>query len=122
MAKASKVDLLRHLLGPGDPGSGDVASFDVSAGRDRVPVQVSGRASSGKCLLFSTGFASSRLDYGALCRLFEDDHLVVRIGHPGSGRWDGLKALGRLFWYRWVMKMEKPVSYTHLTLPTIYSV
>lgn len=68
----------------------DVARFSVGG---EIPVQVSGNAGSGKCLVFSTGFAGSRTDYGALCRLFEPDHLVVRVAHPGFGRWAGLKAL-----------------------------
>jgi pimeloyl-ACP methyl ester carboxylesterase len=101
------LSLLWHLLGSGDRGSGDVASFCVSVGSDLVPVQVSGRASSGKCLLFSTGFAGSRFDYGSLCRLFEDNYLVVRIAHPGSGRRDGLKALLRFSWYRWVKLLDQ---------------
>lgn len=71
-----------------------------SVGPERVPVQVSGNAGSGRCLLFSTGFAGSRTDYGALCRLFEPEHLVVRIAHPGSARAAGLQALGFFLWYR----------------------
>lgn len=43
--------------------------------------------------MFSIGFAGSRTDYGALCRIFEPDYLVVRVAHPGFGRWAGLKAL-----------------------------
>ncbi|MCA9777780.1 MAG: hypothetical protein KC800_13720 [Candidatus Eremiobacteraeota bacterium] len=66
----------------------------------KIPVQVSGNGRSGSCLLFSTGFAGSRTDYGALCRLFEPDHLVVRITHPGSARWAGLKALVWFLWLR----------------------
>lgn len=78
------------MLGPGYAGSGEVARFFVGG---EIPVQASGNAGSGKCLVFSTGFAGSRTDYGALCRIFEPDYLVVRVSHPGFGCWAGLKAL-----------------------------
>ena len=87
---AKKTRVVRLLLGPGYAGDGEVARFSVSG---KIPVQVSGNVRSGKCLVFSTGFAGSRTDYGALCRIFEPDHLVVRVAHPGFGRWAGLKAL-----------------------------
>lgn len=87
---AAKTTLVRHLLGPGYAGSGEVARFSVGG---EIPVQVSGNAGGGKCLVFSTGFAGSRIDYGALCRIFEPEYLVVRVTHPGFGRWAGLKAL-----------------------------
>ena len=60
------------------------------------------------------------------------DHLsadeVVGAVYPGAGSSETLLViLGLVFWIGWHVltnksESEKPVSYTHLTLPTIYSV
>ena len=57
-------------------------------------------------LLLSPGFGSSVYDYAPLAHLFGQRQRVYRVGHPGSDRWAGFGAAGRLLWQRLVRGQE----------------
>ena len=107
MARAlakSSLKLLWQLLGRGYEGAGKPLRLSLKVDGDSVPVLLSGQASSGRLLVLSTGFASRVTDYEPLARLFEPHYLLCRVGHPGSTRWDGAKALLKLLLAKWVQR------------------